>query len=288
MPCLPRLPLLLLAAASSLAAPAAAQRSDSRAAVPAPVAPGWTYADFADLALGAPIVAQVELQRAIPLRPEEAPGVPAGFTRFVIEGNVTALIRGPQGMAAQVRYLGDLPNDARGRPVSPQRRSQWLVFANPVRGRPVDIQLIAPDAAIPFTAEAGQRVRDILAASLAEDAPPAIVGIGRAFHVPGALPGSSETQFFLQNARSQPVSITVTREAGAPPRWFVSLTEFVDAGAAQPQRDTLLWYRLACTLPAQLPVASLADAGEHRQAIAEDYRLVRQSLGACQRTRLRR
>jgi hypothetical protein len=84
-------------------------------------------------------------------------------------------------------------------------------------------------------------------------APPAISGIGRAFHVPGVLPGASETQLFLVTARGQPISITILREPQAQPRWFVSLSEFVDAGATQPPRDSLLWYRLACFLPAQLP-----------------------------------
>jgi hypothetical protein len=150
------------------------------------------------------------------------------------------------------------------------------------------LQLVAPDAAQPFAAGSADRVREIIRAGLEPDAPPAIVGIGRAFHVPGALPGTSETQIFLQNARSQPVSFTVNREAGGAPRWFVSLSEFVDAGAAQPQRDTLLWYRLACALPAQLPAESLADAREHAAAIAADYRLVKQGLGPCQRSRVRR
>lgn len=282
------LPLLL---AAGLAAPAPAQPAESGGgAAPAPPAgtPAWTYADFADLALAAPVVAQVELRRAIALRPAEAAGVPPGHSRFYVEADVIALIRGEPGMPSQLRYLVDLPNDARGRPVRPQRRSQWLVFANAVRGRPGEIQLLAPDAAPPFTAAAAEQVRAIIRAGLEPEAPPAIVGIGRAFHVPGALPGTSETQIFLQNARRQPVSITVNREAGAPPRWFVSLSEFVDAGAARPQRDTLLWYRLACALPAHLPPASLAGAQEHAAAIAADYRLVREELGPCRRSRVRR
>lgn len=277
------LPMLFAATLNA----AAAQPAGSRGGA-APTAPSWTYADAADLALTAPVVAQVELRRAVPLRPAEAAGTPAGHNRFYVEADVIALIRGEPGMPSQVRYLVDLPSDARGRPVRPQRRSQWLVFANPVRGRPGELQLVAPDAAAPFAAATAERVRAIIRAGLEPEAPPAIVGIGRAFHVPGALPGTSETQIFLQNARRQPVSITVNREAGSPPRWFVSLNEFVDAGAAQPQRDSLLWYRLACTLPPQLPPASLTDAREHAGAIAADYRLVREQLGPCQRSRRRR
>lgn len=278
-------PLALVGAA--LLTTAATQPRESQQTAPA-AASAWTYADIADLALTAPVTAQVELRRAIPLRSGETVGVPAGYSRFYIEADVIALVRGEPGMPAQVRYLADFPNDARGRPVRPTRRTQWLIFASAVRGRPGELQLLAPDALIPFSPEVAQRAREILRASLEQSAPPVIVGIGRAFHVPGALPGTSETQIFLQTAQNQPVSITVTREAGREPRWFVSLSEFVDAGAAQPQRDTLLWYRLACSLPPQLPAASTADASEHGAAITADYRVVRQGLGPCQRTRVRR
>jgi hypothetical protein len=246
-----------------------------------------TYADAADLALGSPIAAHVTLRRARPLRAEQASGVAPGHSRFLIEGDLTALIRGESGTPAQVRYLADFPNDLRGRPVRPQRGSQWLVFARPVPGRPGELQLTASDSAIPYDAATAERVRDIIRAVLEGDSPPAVTAIGRAFHVPGARPGTGETQIFLQTARSQPISITVARESQSEPRWFVSLSEFVDAGASRPQPDSLLWYRLACFLPAQLPSASFADAREHAQAIQDDYQLVRQGLGPCPRNRTR-
>ncbi len=272
---------LLCAASIALAAPAQANDLQDQNST------GLTYADTADLALGAPVAAHVTLRRARPLRPEQAVGVPPGHSRFLVDADLTALIRGESGTPAQVRYLADFPNDPRGRPARLQRGSQWLVFARPVPGRPGELQLIAADAAIPYDAATAERVREIIRAELEGDAPPAIDAIGRAFHVPGALPGTGETQFFLQTSRSQPISITVAREAQAEPRWFVSLSEFVDAGASQPHPDSLLWYRLACFLPAQLPAAAFADAREHAQAIQRDYQLVRAGLGACPRNRTR-
>jgi hypothetical protein len=271
---------MILFAAAAFAQPPAAQ------AVPA--APAVTYADLADLALGAPIAAHVQLRRALPLRAEEAPGVPAGHSRFYMEADVMALIRGEPGTPTQVRYLVDLPNDARGRPARPARRSEYLIFARPVPGRPGELQLSAADGQLSYTPELGTRARAFLRSASEADAPPAITGIGRAFHTPGTLPNSGETQIFLQTAQNQPISITVAREAGSQPRWFVSMSEFVDAGATQPQRDTLLWYRLACFLPAQLPARSYADAAEHGRAIVADYRVVREGLGPCPRTRVRR
>jgi hypothetical protein len=191
-------------------------------------------------------------------------------------------------MPGQVRYLADLPNGVNGRPPRLQKRSEWLIFARTVPGRLGELQLSAPDAQLAFSAPIADRTRTILRDFLAPAAPPAISGIGRAFHVPGVLTGASETQLFLVTAQGQPVSINIVREPQVQPRWFVSLSEFVDAGATQPPRDTLLWYRLACFLPAQLPEASLAEAAEHRQAVIADYRLVREGLGPCPRTRTRR
>jgi hypothetical protein len=233
------------------------------------------------------VVAQVRLRRALPLRPEEAAGVAPGFSRFYIEADVVALIRGEAGMPTQVRYLIDLPNDARGRPARPAKRSEWLIFARTVPGRPGELQLTARDGQLTYSAPLAERTRALLREALAPEAPPALTGIGRAFHVPGSLPGASETQIFLLTAQNQPISITVRREPQVAPTWFVSLSEFVDAGATQPPRDSLLWYRLACFLPNQLPATSLTEVPEHEQAIQADYRLVREQLGRCQRQRAR-
>jgi hypothetical protein len=283
---LPALSLTLLSATLPVAT---AQPVRSAAAAAAPVGPpALLYADLADLALAAPVVAHVRLRRALALRPQEAVGVPAGFTRFYMEAELVALIRGEAGTPAQVKYVGDLPNQPNGRAARPARRAEYLIFARPVAGRAGELQLVATDAQIAFSAAAADRARAILREMLSPDAPQAVTGIGRAFHVPGVLQGSSETQIFLLTGRNQPISITVRREPNVEPRWFVSLSEFVDAGATQPTRDTLLWYRLACFLPAQLPASSLSETPEHAGAIAADYSLVRAGLGPCRRQRARR
>ena len=109
-----------------------------------------------------------------------------------------------------------------------------------------------------------------------------MTGVGAAFHVPGSLPGEGETQIFLQTADARPVSLSVLRRPGEEPRWAVALGEIVDEAATPPARDTLLWYRLACFLPATLPQASTAslEEADARQA-SEDYAFVLARLGAC-------
>lgn len=251
---------------------------------PIPLATGPTYADLADLALPAPIAAHVRIARVERLSAEEAPTAPAGHRRFLVDADIVALIRGPGGLPARIRYLIDLPNDARGRPADLRRRSEWLIFASRSTIRPEELRLASPDSQLPFTAEAAEQVRAMLREAAEANAAPRITGIGRAFHVPGSLPGESETQFFLQTATNRPISISVLRRPNQQPRWAVSLSEIVDDAAPSPARNTLLWYRLACSLPRQIPRQSLSEASAaEARAIEADYRLVMDGLGDCPR-----
>ena len=270
--------LIGLAASCSAAAATAAQ-----APVPAPA---YSYADLADLALPAQIVAQVQVARATRLKPAEAPGLAPGSTRFYVEADVLALIRGPGGLSSRIAYLSDLPAQPDGKAARLRKGDQRLIFAQPVPGRPNEVRLTAPQSQIIAAAPDVAKTRTILREAADARAAPRITGIGRSFHVPGSLPGESETQVFLQTADNRPVSLNILRRPGERPRWSVALTEIVDEGATAPVRDTLLWYRLACGLPRELPARSLTGtASGEAAAIRTDYRFVLDQLGSCGRTR---
>jgi hypothetical protein len=161
-----------------------------------------------------------------------------------------------------------------------------MVFGIPVPKRNGEIQLIAPDAQVPIVPGLAERIRAIILASTRPDAPPRIRGVGDAFHVAGSLSGQGETQIFLVADDGRPTSLSIWREPGLNPRWAVSLDEIVDAGAGPPERDTLLWYRLACFLPPVLPVESVATLDpESARTAAADYKIVLDGLGKCGRTR---
>jgi hypothetical protein len=243
----------------------------------------FSYVDLADVALAAPIAAVVTVTDSVRVR--DAAGVPAGRERLYLSGTVDALVRGAGGLPGQVAWLADVPLDARGR--APKlKKARLILLAAPVPGRPGELRLGAPDAQLDWTPESEARLRGILAAAAATDAPPVVTGVGNAFHVPGALPGESETQIFLTTADRRPVSLNVLRRPGETPRWAVSLGEIVDESAAPPAPDTLLWYRLACTLPAELPASSVAALGPaEAQAARTDYALVIAGLGQCVRRR---
>jgi hypothetical protein len=251
---------------------------------PAVAPPGFAYADLADLGIAAPVVAHVRIAEAIALKDAQQAGVRPGFARFYIEADTVSLLRGASGIAARVRYLVDLPRDSAGRAQKPRKRAEYIVFAQPVAGRPGELRLIAPDAQMPWSAGQADLLRAILREASGAAPPPRVTGIGRAFHVAGSLPGESETQIFLQTADGRPVSLNVLRRPGLAPRWSVALSEIVDDAAEPPRPQTLLWYRLACTLPPALPRQSLAEA-ESPDAIRADYALVLTGLGRCERRR---
>jgi hypothetical protein len=248
---------------------------------------GPSYADLADLVIAAPVIADATIRSATRIKGAEAAGLVSGQSRFYVEADVAALIRGAGGLPPRIGYLLDIAPDARGR-LPRLKKMRVLLFARPVAATPGQLQLIAPDAQLGWSEALDARVRGVAREIVAADAPPVITGVGSAFHVPGALPGEGETQVFLTTADNRPVSLSVLRRPGERPRWAVALSEIVDDAAGPPARDTLLWYRLACSLPPELSARSTA-ALEPAEADAArtDYRVVVAALGACGRTRTR-
>ncbi|NIJ08095.1 hypothetical protein FHS31_001705 [Sphingomonas vulcanisoli] len=249
-------------------------------AAPPPPLPPVGYVEMADMALSAQQVLAVAITRATPLKAESAVGVAPGKVRFFIEAHVDALIGGKGPAPADIRYLVDLPASMAKAKL---KGMAVLLLGNPT-GTPGEFSLIGPHAQIARTPENETRIRAILTASLASDAPPQITGIGHAFHVAGTLPGEGETQIFVRTADGRPISLSILRRPGEKPHWAVALSELVDASAAPPQPESFLWYRLACGLPPKLPDSALEGVGDEDAAQArQDYQVVIDGLGPCKR-----
>lgn len=271
--------LLLTVALAVTPAPVLAQeRASASIAV-------LTYADLADLADRAPLVLRAQVRKQATVEPERSPGLKPGHVRLYIEAHTTALIVGRAPVGEALRYLVDVPLDAKGK--APKLKKQEVIlFARPVAGRPGELQLVDPQAQLAYSPELDARLRPILTALHATDAPPRVTGIRDALAVEGTLVGESETQLFLDTQNDGPVSVTIVRRPGQAPRWGVSWTEIVDQAARAPRRDTLEWYRLACSLPEALPAsANLSRDPQARALATRDYALVRSELGPCSRTR---
>jgi hypothetical protein len=266
------------ALALALGGPPAARAQEAAQLLPQP-----TYADLADLADGANLVVKAKIRRQSALGPEQSPFLRPGWVRLYIEADTEALLSGKAAIGESLRYLADVPLDAKGKAPG-LRKQEVLLFALPVPGKPDQLQLVTNEAQVPATPEAEAQTRAILSELVAPGASPRITGVREVFSVAGNLAGESETQIFLQTDSDQPVSLSVIRRPGMAPDWGVSWTDLVDEAARPPQPGTLAWYRLACFLPPKLPAKSnLGDSADAKARAAQDYALVIAQLGACPR-----
>ena len=270
---------------SLAAVPAQAADSPVRESIAAKPVSVPAYADLADLADPATVVVKAQVRKVAVIEPQRAAGLRNGWARLYVEARTEAVLGGQTALGEALRYLVDVPLDAKGKVPKLGKRSV-ILFARPVDGRPAELQLVAADAQLLWDPALEARVRAILAEFYAPGAPHGITGLREAIHVAGALAGEGETQFFLTTTSGDPAAITVTRSPDSEPRWSVSFSELVQTGTPPPARETLAWYRLACFLPGQLPAgANLSSTPEDQQFAETDYRFVIDQLGPCPRLR---
>jgi len=267
-------------------APVAAQQAPVPAVLPAVPANPLTYADLVDLAQAAELVLKVQVNDQRRVEPERAPGLLPGQARLYLQARTQALVAGAGPAAERYAFLTDVPVDLRGRP--PQlKRGLFLLFARRVAGRPGELQLVGPGAMQPVDPAFEARLRLVLTQVVQGARPPVITGVREAISVPGNLAGESETQIFLATNSGQPVSLTVVRRPGMAPTWGVSWSEIVDQSARPPAPQTVAWYRLACALPARLPVDAFLQQDQASRRRAEtDYAFIVEQLGDCPRARM--
>ena len=193
----------LSVAVANLAAPAVSQgkAGEEEAAFATP-----TFADVAALTEKASLVVLVEVRDQAVVKPERAPGLAPGYARLYIEGRTQALLGGRAALGESLVYLVDAPLDEDGDPPK-LKKQRFIVFANPVAGRPGTLQLVEPNSAIRATPESEQLARTVITAFAAPDIPPAVTGVRDVMSVAGNLVGESETQLFLDTATGEPVSL---------------------------------------------------------------------------------
>jgi len=272
---------IVLSAALLAGFPQSSAIAQAPAAAPAAAGPTIAYAHVADLVTAASAIATVRIRSVVPVPAARAPGLAPGLARYFVEADTTGLIRGNSSVARRISFLLDLPV-GNGRTPDLKKRS-FLIFGS--IGERVDyFQLLSSRAMIEWTAANEAQVRKVLADVLAADSPPAITGISSAFHVAGSIQGEGETQVFLETADGSPISLSIIRRPDEKPLFSAALGEVVDDTAAFPDRDTLLWYRLACGLPRSLPVEALDGlALPDMDAARRDYMAFLDALGPCNR-----
>ncbi|WP_260432159.1 hypothetical protein [Zymomonas mobilis] len=194
------------------------------------------------------------------------------------------MIRGADGIANNISYLLDVANDNKGRAKRIPEKTRFLIFGQPVSGHPDQIMLTRPDSNLDWDAKSEAVVSGITRDLLSNAPAPQITSITSAFYVPGSVPGESETQIFLQTVSKQPISLNILRRPQEKPQWAVALGEMTDEAATPPAPNSLLWYRLACGLPRNIPQSVLSTLSEHdMMAVIDDYKVVLSGLGSCSR-----
>ena len=276
-----------ISAAALLVTPALVAPAMAQSSTQSQVSAGQQVsdADLVDLADYADLVVRAKVRKQSEVAPERAPGLRPGYSRFYIEADTQSLIAGSPRLGERIRYLVDLPLDARGK--KPKLKKQDVIlFARPVPDRPGELLLVAPDAQLLWNDALEQRTRLILKQLVAPDAAPRIAGVRDALSVAGTLAGESETQIFLDTVDDSPAAISVVRRPGMAPVWGVSFSEIVDQAVKVPQPGSLAYYRLACALPPSLPsAANLARDPADRARASDDYRFILSQLGPCTRMR---
>ncbi|EIZ79707.1 hypothetical protein WSK_1684 [Novosphingobium sp. Rr 2-17] len=241
------------------------------------------YADLVDLVDSAPLVVQVQIAKTTRVEDARAPGLTPGSGRFFVEAKTRALLTGNTVLGESVRYLVDLPLDARGKPAKLKKQDVFL-FARPVPGDGSQLQLVNPRAQVAWSPAMEARLRTIIKDVLSPDAPARVTGVRELLYVPGNLAGQGETQIFLNTRNGSAASITVRHQPGAPPQWGASFSELVADVGHPPLPETLEWYRLACFLPnTPPPTANVSETDVDRAQALADYSTVIGGLGPCER-----
>jgi hypothetical protein len=248
-------------------------------------AEGAAYADIADLVVISPLILDATIKNAQKVAPEQAAGVPANLQRMLVEADVMALIRGQGGVTPRVRFILDVPKDAKGK--TPKLKKQRVfLLGSTVTGRPGEIRLARPNAMIQWSTANDSLVRSITQEAVQIDAPQRITAITSAFYSAGTVLGEGETQVFVKTEKDQPLSLSILSRPGQAKQWAVSTAEVIDESATAPAKHTLLWYRLACGLPRDLASERVESGeGENVARAQGDYKFVIDALGPCGRKR---
>ena len=245
-------------------------------AAAAPVRAEPDFVDLADLTVTAPVIVQATIARSERLPDRDSPGLAPGHARLLVTAALDAALVAPGAIPAELSWLWDAPLDGRGKLAKRKGLPvmAWVTVPTP-DGK---TRLIAPGAQKSWTPALDSRVRAIATEARAGTAP-VITGVTNGFRADGTVAGESESQFFLSAADGAGATMVVTTRPGSPRRVAVSRGDVIDESAAPVRPGTLLWYRLACSLPAVLP----AKAGGNDPALAADWAAAIASLGRCER-----
>ena len=234
------------------------------------------FVDIADLTVAAPVIVKATVARAERIADRDSPGLAPGYARLLVTAVVETAIAAPGAVPAKLRWLWDIPLDARGK--IDKRKNMAVMAWLAVPDAQGKTQLVNPYAQQPWNPALDALVRR-LAVEAKSGTVPTITDVANGFRADGTIAGESESQFFLSTTDGSGAVMVVTTRPGIQRRVAVSRGDVIDESAAAVKPETLMWYRLACHLPSNLP----AIAGGSDPRLAADWQAALNSLGPCRR-----
>ncbi|WP_164156133.1 hypothetical protein [Sandarakinorhabdus rubra] len=233
-----------------------------------------SFADVAELTLASPVIVRATITRAAALSRKAAPDVAPGRARLLVTVAVSNPLLAPAALPASLVFAWDAPLDSRGKPPKVTGMEVLAFLAAPGAGGAT--RLISRRAVQPWDEALADTVRRVAREARSSDVPD-VRGVTSGFRDVGTVAGESESQFFLATTDDRPAVLVVQNRPGEARRVAVARGDIIDESAQPVQPGTLLWYRLACSLPARLPAA----AGGNDPALARDWQTAIASLGPC-------
>jgi hypothetical protein len=198
---------------------------------------------------------------------------------MLVTVDVQAVLKAPDPVPARLTYLWQGPADARGR--APDLRKQsLLLFLQAVSGFDGQYRLVGSTPQLPATPAAEATLRAI--ASETQDRRAATMSLTA---VRGAIDlgdDSGPTVGFVIDQQRAPAITVLSSDSGVRISWSDT-----DMETPPVQRNSLVWYHLACTLPRDLPAdviadyASGEDSGARRAAVRAAWARLLSQLGPC-------
>lgn len=207
-------------------------------------------ADIIRLTLDAPVIVTAEIVKTDEVKRRDASDLPPGGRRRLVRARITSVIKAPSLTPPQIEYLQDwIPADGGKKPPRLEG-ARVLVFLAPSKRRDDQYSLIDRRAQTGQEPASERLVRAILL-----DAETPQLRSLRIAGVSAVFDWGDRRQFLVDTTDGRKLSLDTTPEGSAVK---VSFDE-TSGDAKTVQAGSLLWFRLACELPANLPDAIVQD-----------------------------